>query len=150
MPDDDTTNLEDALDGLLAAVEYCDEQDHRDLSYVLGHVYQLLGDRELGETEWYELREVLPVVRGEGEVRLDGSSYQGDIDMEIWSLKAVETDFPAEDADVLVEFWDGDDVEVSGEFYFSASETKNLVLELLKSLNEELEPNGSGEPEGVD
>lgn len=141
MTNEDQTkpDLEEALDGLITAANYCDQKDHHDLSYVISHLYQLLGERELGEKEWYGLEEVFPVVRGEAEVRLDDSSYQGDIEMELWHITAAETDFPTEDADVFVEFWDNEDIEASGELYFSASETKNLVIELLKALNQELD-----------
>ncbi|WP_436932486.1 hypothetical protein [Halosimplex halobium] len=44
-------DLEDALDGLIAASAFCEEQGHHELSHVIGHLYQRLGDLEMGEQE---------------------------------------------------------------------------------------------------
>lgn len=43
--------LEKALDGLIAAGKYCDENGHEDLSSEINRVYQALGKRELGQPD---------------------------------------------------------------------------------------------------
>jgi len=57
--DPENPDLEDALDGLVAASKYCDEKGHNDLSHVIGHLYQRLGGLEMGdqETDYGDLRE---------------------------------------------------------------------------------------------
>lgn len=47
----DSPTLEDALDGLIAAGEWCDENGHKDLSSKINRVYQTLGERELGQPD---------------------------------------------------------------------------------------------------
>lgn len=130
--------VEAALDGLMTAARYSEQEGHDDLCYLISHLYQLLGERELGEGEWCDIEEMFPAVSGEAAVRLGESSYQGGVEMETWHFVEPAIDLPSEDADVLVEFSDTDDAEFSGEFYFSASETQSLILELLKSLNQEI------------
>lgn len=49
--DAENPDLEDALDGLIAASNYSDKQGHHEISHVIGHLYQRLGDLEMGEQE---------------------------------------------------------------------------------------------------
>lgn len=57
--DPENPDLEDALDGLIAASNYCDRQGHHEMSHLIGHLYQRLGGLEMGagDVEYGDLRE---------------------------------------------------------------------------------------------
>lgn len=45
------TDVETALDGIIGAVRYCENNGHDDLSEELNSVYQELGKRDLGQDD---------------------------------------------------------------------------------------------------
>lgn len=139
---DNEIDLEAALDGLMTAARYSEQEGHEDLCYLISHLYQLLGDRELGEKEWLDSEDESPLIIAKSALRIDDSSYEGDMQVESWQLTAINTDSPVEKAGVFVEFWDTDDDEVSGEFYFPLADAQSLILDLLRSLNREMHIDG--------
>lgn len=135
--DPENPSLEDALDGLLAAANYCDQQDYRALDYIIGNLYQTLGARAINEHTTDGMEERIPA---NAIVTVNNNQYKGEIDIEPWTKTAVTTAFTDEldnDLGTVLEFWDEDD-NLNGDLVLDIKQTRALIEALLRALDDQL------------
>lgn len=136
-PSVDEPSLDDALDGLQTAAQYCDAQDYRALDYIIGHLYQVLGARGTDDASGASIDEQFPAAM---RLTFNDTEYTGDVTIEPWTQTAVNTSFTNDldtDLGTVLEFWNANDT-LNGDLVFDITQTRTLIESLLHALDDQL------------